>query len=228
VTTVAIMQPYLFPYIGYYQLAAAADVFVFLDDVNYIKRGFVNRNQVIDKRGEFVRFTLPVRKASQNRQIREHTYASDNGKALKTIEHCYKDQPGFDTWHPLAREILGESAEQPVSCTNEASVRKPMETLSIETQFCRSSDLDPQPSLTGENRILHLCRELRADRYINLPGGKLLYSPDRFASQGIELRFLRPPAPPFLGIATQPSFLHQLMALDDSALRKQLHAIKLQ
>ncbi|MFB4202251.1 hypothetical protein KBTX_03274 [wastewater metagenome] len=226
-TTVAIMQPYLFPYIGYYQLVAAADIFVFLDDVNFIKRGFVNRNQVIDSKGNVVRFTLPVRKASQNRHIREHSYANDNGKALRTIEHCYKDQPGFHTWHSLVREILGESAECSVSSTNETSIKKPLINLPIKTQFFRSSELDPQPTLTGENRILHLCGELGADRYINLPGGKSLYDPGRFASQGVELLFLCPPdTPP--GIATQPSFLHHLMTLDEMAIHRQLNAIEFQ
>ena len=212
-TTVAIMQPYLFPYIGYYQLVAAADIFVFLDDVNFIKRGFVNRNRIIDRKGNAVRFTLPVQKASQNRQIREHFYANDNGKTLKSIEHCYTGAPGYSTWIPLLQDILHNHADKRVSELNETSIRKPLTTLDIEPRFSRSSELDPQSSLVGDERILNLCQTLRADRYINLPGGRALYSPDRFAKHGIELKFLDSPAPVRLPdhSAENPSFLHYLM-----------------
>ena len=212
-TTVAIMQPYLFPYIGYYQLVAAADIFVFLDDVNFIKRGFVNRNRIIDRKGKIVRFTLPVQKASQNRQIRQHFYAKDNGKTLKSIEHCYAGTPGYSAWIPLLHDILHNQAEKRVSELNEACIRKPLTALDIETRFSRSSELDPQSSLMGEERILHLCQTLRADRYINLPGGRALYSPNRFAKHGIDLKFLDSPAPVRLPdhTAEHLSFLHYLV-----------------
>lgn len=212
-TTVAIMQPYLFPYIGYYQLVAAADIFVFLDDVNFIKRGFVNRNQVIDKKGNIIRITLPVQKASQNRQIREHFYASDNGKTLKTIEHCYAGKPGYPTWIPLVRAILRGHADKRVSNLNEASIRNPLATLDNGTRFTRSSVLDPESSLVGEERILHLCQTLKADQYLNLPGGQNLYNPDLFAKCGIHLKFLDSPTPERLPghTAEHPSFLHYMM-----------------
>lgn len=219
-TTVAIMQPYLFPYIGYYQLVAAVDTFVFLDDVNYIKRGFVNRNTVINGKGQAVRFTLPVKRASQNRHIRDHRYGNDWEKPFQMIDHSYRRSPGYTKWLPRIRALLQRSINQPVSEINEASIRDPLEALGINTRFFRSSELAPNSRQNGEERILQICRELSATRYINLPGGRSLYNHDRFSSTGIELRFLTPPAPEHYdssGNSLYPSFLHYLMTYGTDA-----------
>ena len=68
---IGIMQPYFMPYIGYWQLIGAVDKFVILDDVNYIMRGFINRNSIL-LNGKPYRFTLPVEKASQNKAGQTH------------------------------------------------------------------------------------------------------------------------------------------------------------
>lgn len=65
---IGIMQPYFMPYIGYWQLINEVDKFVLLDDVNYIMRGYINRNNIL-LNGEIYRFTIPVHKASQNKSV---------------------------------------------------------------------------------------------------------------------------------------------------------------
>src|SRR5688572_18113469 len=64
----AIMQPYFFPYLGYFQLIYASDKFVFYDDVNYIKSGWINRNRLL-LNGEAKYFTVPLSGASSYSKI---------------------------------------------------------------------------------------------------------------------------------------------------------------
>src|SRR5690606_3799363 len=95
---IAIMQPYLFPYLGYFQLINAVETFVFYDDVNFIKRGWINRNQIlVDNKAAL--FTVPLKKASQNKLINEIDMAIDEkwlSQFFKTIEQNYKNAPYFD------------------------------------------------------------------------------------------------------------------------------------
>src|SRR5690554_1040537 len=92
VMKLAVMQPYLFPYLGYFQLIHAVDLFVIYDDVAFIKQGYINRNSILS-RGQPLRFTLPVPGASSNRKICELHYAEDAGKLLKTVAQSYARAP---------------------------------------------------------------------------------------------------------------------------------------
>src|SRR5437016_5023773 len=96
--TVAIMQPYFFPYLGYFQLVNAVDTFVFFDDVNFINKGWINRNQVLQQNTP-LRFTVPLLKASQNRKINEielSDFPAWRKQFLRSIEMNYKRAPFFD------------------------------------------------------------------------------------------------------------------------------------
>ncbi|HCR3455045.1 TPA: WbqC family protein, partial [Proteus mirabilis] len=95
----AVMQPYLFPYIGYYQLAYHSDMFIFYDDVNYIKGGYINRNNILTKNGPQL-FTLPVKKASSFKKINELFYQEDTRKILTSISQAYSKAPYFTSVFP--------------------------------------------------------------------------------------------------------------------------------
>ncbi|MEO8664089.1 MAG: WbqC family protein, partial [Ignavibacteria bacterium] len=87
----AIMQPYVFPYIGYFQLINAVDKFVLFDDVSFIKKGWINRNRILVNKQEYT-FTIPLKKASQNKLIKDIEISEENNwrdKFLKTIEKSY-------------------------------------------------------------------------------------------------------------------------------------------
>ncbi|MFN9114197.1 MAG: WbqC family protein, partial [Bacteroidota bacterium] len=91
------MQPYFLPYIGYFQLMAAADRFVFLDDVNYINRGWINRNRLRTPQGP-AWFTLPLVGASQNRLICDLEIKPDDGwkRSLeRTLSINYSKAPCY-------------------------------------------------------------------------------------------------------------------------------------
>ena len=98
----AVMQPYLFPYIGYFQLIYAADLFLIYDDVAYIKQGYINRNSILSPNGA-ARFTIPVPGASSNKLISELKFSGDVAKVLRTIEQRYCKAPHFEEIFPMIR-----------------------------------------------------------------------------------------------------------------------------
>jgi len=102
---VAITQPYFFPYLNYYKLANLADVFILLDDVNYIKRGFINRNTIISQ-GKNYRFTIPVVNISQNRTINHHEYTKQSDKFLALLKYSYRNAPQYREVFSLITEVL--------------------------------------------------------------------------------------------------------------------------
>lgn len=103
--TLAIMQPYLFPYIGYWQLINAVDTFVIYDDVNFIKQGYINRNSILSN-GKSQQFTLELIGASSNKLIKEIEIGNNANKILKTIKQSYIKAPLFENVIILLEEIL--------------------------------------------------------------------------------------------------------------------------
>ena len=104
----AVMQPYFLPYLGYFQLLAAVDIFVILDDVNYINRGWINRNRIL-LNGQPCWVTLPISKASQNRRINEISLDTNKrftSKTLDRIRHAYTRAPHFSEVMPLIEDIF--------------------------------------------------------------------------------------------------------------------------
>lgn len=186
----AIMQPYLFPYLGYFQLIHAVDAFVILDDVNYIRKGWINRNNIL-YRGEAKLITLSVSGASQNRHINELSVGGECKKFLKQIYHAYAKAPRFHDVYPILEEIL--LFEEPDLARYLASILKRIcAYLGMSPAWYMSSRISIEGGLRGEARILAICSALGATHYINLPGGRELYNSTQFASLGIRLSFIMP------------------------------------
>lgn len=188
---VAVMQPYLFPYIGYWQLINAVDKFVILDDVNYIMRGYINRNEILLNKERY-RFSIPISKASQNKLIMNTklNFSQDaREKFLKTIENAYKKSPYFNNIMPLLQEIIKYENEDLTGYIVN-SIEKIMQYLSVNTKIYISSKLNKNNDLKAEDRILEICRYMNADCYINPTGGRKLYHHEKFEKQNINLYFL--------------------------------------
>lgn len=186
------MQPYFFPYIGYWQLINSVDKYIIYDDVNYIKGGWINRNRIlINDKPSFV--NLKMNGASQNKLIKEVQVSNDNqwkNKLLKTIEHCYKKAPFFDRAFSIIEEII-HNDEEILSLYLENLIRKVAVYLEIETEIILSSTIKKDNDLKGQDKILHICKILGAKEYYNAIGGVGLYSPGEFEANGIKLRFLK-------------------------------------
>lgn len=192
---VAVMQPYIFPYIGYFQLISAVDEFVFYDDVNFIKRGWINRNKLLVN-GEEKLITIPCNKASQNKLINEievNVNNKQNKKVLQMISQSYSKAPYFETIYHLVEEILDIENETYISELAIKSVLKVCEFLDIKTKFSVSSEeFSASKSYDRKNRLIHICNSVEASKYINAFGGQELYNKEDFKKEGVDLFFLKP------------------------------------
>lgn len=187
---ISIMQPYLFPYIGYFHLIMASDIFVIYDDVNYIKQGYINRNNILFN-GEMQRFTLPVPGSSSNKYINELYYTADIKKILTTIKQAYSKSQHFDCVFPLIEDVLKyENRSIPVLC--KYSFEKIFSYLDIKKTLIFSSDLNMERDANPAQRLIDICKVLKGDTYINSPGGRALYKKEFFDEYGIDLKFIDP------------------------------------
>lgn len=183
-------QAYFMPYLGYWQLINAVDVYGVADNYNYIKRGWVNRNRVLGNMGPRY-LTLPIVHASRNRFIMEHELAPfDADTMLHQLSHEYRSAPNFDAGLDLMERVLR------CKKTNLAdflfdSIELTCHYLGIDTRLIRTSDLPQDPSLRLEQRLYDYCDQLQADTYYNPIGGTALYSFEDFRAHGIKLAFVR-------------------------------------
>lgn len=189
---IAIMQPYFFPYLGYFQLVAAVDKFIVFDDVNYINRGYINRNNILVG-GKSVLITLPLQEASQNKKIYEINITADKkvvDKLLKTLVMNYKKAPYFEPVYALIQQIFSNSLCS-IAEFNFIQLTSIGRYLEIDTQISPSSRRYDNHQLKGEERIIDICNQEKADVYINPIGGVELYDRKQFESNGIQLFFIK-------------------------------------
>lgn len=189
---VGIMQPYLFPYIGYWQLMYAVDEFVVLDDVNFIVRGWINRNNILLNGNKHL-FTFPIKNLSQNTLIMDAEFGfaeRDIKKFLSSISAAYKKAPYYKDVFPVLEQVLGYGNKN-VSDFIINSFAVLLAYLGIKKNILRSSQIHKNINLTGEDRILALCKALDAAVYINPIGGTELYHRQVFKENHLELFFLQ-------------------------------------
>lgn len=187
------MQPYLFPYLGYYQLIHAVDVFVILDDVQYIKQGWINRNQILVHHDSKM-FTLPVKKDSYEKYINERyyndiTFDTNKKNILDLIFHAYKKAPHYPEIFELINEVMDYSNLN-VADFNAHGLQLVCDYLGIETRFIIASQMGRNRDIDREEAVIDMNRLVGADCCITPIGGKQLYSKDDFRRQGVDLWFL--------------------------------------
>ena len=186
---VGIMQPYLLPYIGYFQLMKAVDEYVIADNLNYIKQGWINRNRLLLNGKEFL-FSLAVIGASQNKLINEVVVADDQAKLLKTIEVNYRKAPCFAEVFPLIEKMIG-CEDKNLARYLGNSLMIVADYLKFGTKFSYMSDLDRDLSLKSQDMVINVCTIIKATEYINAIGGTALYDKDIFKQAGVDLFFLK-------------------------------------
>ena len=188
----AVMQPYFFPYLPYWQMLNAVDVFVILDDVNYIKRGYINSNSILIN-GQPQKFSISIEKPSQNKLISETSLffpPEERERFLKTITMAYKKAPMFGSFFPILEKVILYN-ERDLTRFISNSFYVICDYLCITTKFILSSELDKNPLLKGEQKIIEINKCLGTETYINAIGGQTLYNIENFAKEGINLKFLK-------------------------------------
>ena len=212
--TIAIMQPYIFPYLPYFQLFKVANIFVFLDDVQYISRGLVNRNRIL-YRGAPQYITFPLKKASQTCKINERIFADNieyaKSKIHRQLYYAYSKAPYFRSVYPLLESIIFAD-ESNLAKFAEYSHKVILDFLDISVETIRSSDLNFETSLKGEEHIFAIVKACGGTRYVNPIGGYALYTNGIFEKESIELRFLKSTAEPYKQFSNE--FVPNLSIID--------------
>ena len=191
--TIAIMQPYFFPYIGYFQLINSVDKFIIYNDVNYIKQGWINRNRVLlNNKAHLI--TLPLSESSSFKlicetQINKKYYQTWVKKFIKLLEQSYKNAPYFEDTMILLKKILDNECNY-ISQLNLNSIKSICNYLEINTIIEESSNKYNNIQLKNFERVIDICKKENSSVYINSIGGEKLYSKNIFSSFNIELKFI--------------------------------------
>jgi len=185
----AIMQPYLFPYIGYFQLMSAVDKFVIYDDVNYIKGGWINRNNILVN-GQKYLFTVALDKSSSFKHINEIFIKDDFIKLQKTLRESYLKAPYFKQINELLENIFSYNEKQ-LGKFIANSIKVVSSYLEIDTELIISSEFNKNNILTNKDKVIHICKLSNANQYINAIGGQELYNKEEFTAHDIELKFIK-------------------------------------
>ena len=191
--SVAIMQPYFMPYIGYFQLINSVDVFIIYDNIQYTKKGFINRNRILfNNKGR--KFTIPIKKDSDYLDVVErtisNTWESESKKFLNLINHSYKKSP----YYKNCIEVITECVMYPNFNLFEFiyfSVKKICSYLDINTKIIISSELEVDHSLKSQEKVISFCKELKSKTYINAIGGQELYDKSTFQKNNLNLNFIK-------------------------------------
>lgn len=184
------MQPYFFPYIGYFQLINTVDKFIFYDDVNYIKNGWINRNKIIiNNNPQYI--TITIKNASSFKLIKDIEFIDNREKIKKTIFYSYKKAPFFEKVWPIIEDCLSFKTKY-ISELNIYSIKRICEYLEIKTIFEISSEKYYETSvLRKEKRLIEICKLNNANIYINPIGGQKIYNKETFLNEGINLYFIK-------------------------------------
>lgn len=222
---IAIMQPYLFPYIGYFQLIQAVDTFVIYDDVNFIKQGWINRNYILlDNKRRL--FTLQLNGASSFKLINQIQIGNNKEKLLKTFKQAYAKAPYYKENIRIIEDII-VCEEKNLARYLINGILKLAGYLAMSTKFVISSELEKNGEYKAQDKVIDICERLKADHYINAIGGLELYSRKKFNEKGIKLSFIKSAALAYAQASNEHvpslSIIDLLMFNSKDQLRKKLN-----
>ena len=231
----AAMQPYFFPYLGYFQLISAVDKFILYDRLNYIRQGWVNRNRILPVHGHPTYLVVPLKNQSVYSKISDILIDNRTNwrrKTCRQIEMNYRKSFFFDQVFPLVEETLA-GKEDHLTGLNGATTRAVCDFLEIPTEIVtdvsgykaleielEKSDSALIASYVRQQqladiktiRVLEICKKENAATYINAIGGQALYDKNVFARNGIELYFIQ--SQPYTYQQRSKEFFPNLSILD--------------
>lgn len=189
---IAIMQPYFMPYIGYFQLINSVDKFVVYDQIQYTKKGWINRNRILDRQQDSY-LSIPLQNASDYLNIVDRnlskTWDKDRQKLINKIKQTYQKAPHFNVVFPILEKCMFVTHSNLYEFLLN-SLKIIINYLGIETKIITSSTLAVDPELKAEKRVIEICKNLNTDTYINAIGGQKLYGKTEFDKNEIKLCFL--------------------------------------
>lgn len=185
------MQPYFFPYIGYFQLIGAVDLFIVYDNIKYTKKGWINRNRILQA-GKDVMFSLPLRKDPDSLDVRDRALAADfsRDKLANQLRGAYSRAPKFPEVFPMIECAIRHEDTNLFSYLHHALIRT-CEHLELATPIRVSSTIDIDHSLKNQDKVIALAKSVGATNYVNPIGGLDLYDRETFRANGLKLQFVR-------------------------------------
>ena len=188
---VAIMQPYFFPYVGYFQLIGAVDLFIVYDNIKYTKKGWINRNRMLQS-GKDVMFSLPLRSDSDSLDIRDRALASDfnRDKFLNQLRGAYSRAPNFAEAFPMLERAVRHEDANLFAYLHQALIRT-CKHLGLTTPIRISSTVEIDHGLKNQDKVIGLAKAVGATTYVNAIGGLDLYDRETFKANGLGLEFIR-------------------------------------
>lgn len=188
---IGIMQPYFLPYLGYFQLINVVDVFVVYDNIKYTKKGWINRNRMLQN-GKDVMFSLALKNDSDLLDICERELASDfnRDKLLNRVRGAYRRAPYFEQAFPLIERIVRFDDNNLFRFLHN-SIAVICKYFDIDTEIRVSSGIAVDHILKKHGKVLAICEALGASTYVNAIGGMDLYSRETFSDKGVELKFIK-------------------------------------
>ena len=206
------MQPYFMPYIGYFQLIAAVDLFILYDNIKYTKKGWFNRNRMLRNEKDVI-FSLSLKNGSDQLNVGDRELAADfsRDRLLNQFSGAYRRAPYFIQTFPLIEQIVRYEDANLFRFLRH-SIFKVCEHLGIATEMRISSEVVIDHDLKSQDKVLALCAAVGATTYVNPIGGVELYSSEVFREKGVDLRFLR--SKPFEYVQFDNVFVPWLSIID--------------
>lgn len=216
------MQPYFFPYIGYFQLIHCVDTYVNLDHVSFMKRSYMTRNVLKNN----TPINVNVWGASQNKKCNEIYVNFENNyisNFLKKLENLYSKESNYDII--LNDIILPEfiNREVTISELNLNLIKRICNYLDIQTKIINTSN--GFTTLKKEKGLKSIIKQIGSNVYINAIGGQSLYNKEDFKNDNIELNFIKMGNVDFDN--KNSSILDLLFRYDKSHIQKQIVNYKL-
>lgn len=194
---IAIMQPYFFPYLGYFQLIKHTDLFVLFDDVQYIRHGWVNRNRILKPEKDWQYIIAPLQAHQQSTLIKDIKIQDSDDwkiKILRQIEHYKKRSPFYKVTSQIIEECFNENYNNSLTKFNALAIKKICKHIELPLNLKISSEeyYDYSNVCDAGEWALRICEQIGATTYINANGGKDLFDPQKYKQSNIELCFLTP------------------------------------
>ena len=210
------MQPYFMPYIGYFQLINSVDTFVIYDNLKYTKKGWINRNRILDSNGRIQNLTIPIEKDSDHLDINQRYVSKsfDRKKIVNKVKSYYRKSINYKIIAELMDDVIIHNQHSCLFNYIESSLKAVLNVLDIKTELIRSSEISIDHNLKGKEKVIAICNKLGADIYINPIGGVDLYDKSFFQNYDIELKFLKSNLSKYLQ-PTSPNLFHPSLSIID-------------
>jgi hypothetical protein len=203
----AIMQPYFFPYLGYFALIKHSDQFILFDNVQYIRHGWINRNRILKPGSGWQYFIVPLEKHSREVSIKDIIISSTEDwrkRILGQIEHYKKIAPNYIEVKALLEDCFSQNSNN-ITKLNAVCLQKTCHYLNIDFNFSVFSELkmDLEEIHAPDEWALFISKRLGISEYINSQDGILFFDRKKYADNNITLSFLK------VNITEYPQFRNQ-------------------